>query len=195
MHPVQEEPELQDRFSSRSKPGFMKRLRQVVHRKLPPPCQDPLPPSLARSGKETGPTSESIATSPVIALNHSRSQEPFQPSQATDSRIAKRRSESHIKSTISAKPAESPSLRRASDHPYPKRIVSTSFVWGLLPSFLSPHHSPANSFVDLIPAELRQPRKGDVVCLSYGTLDDQGMGKLGGRSDHRPVIGSYAVYL
>ncbi|TRM64965.1 hypothetical protein BD626DRAFT_400217 [Schizophyllum amplum] len=39
------------------------------------------------------------------------------------------------------------------------------------------------------------PRKGDVVCLSYRTLDDKQMRKLEGRSDHRPVIGSYAVYL
>jgi len=39
------------------------------------------------------------------------------------------------------------------------------------------------------------PRKGDVACLSYNTLDDRGMRRLEGRSDHRPVIGSYAVYL
>ena len=39
------------------------------------------------------------------------------------------------------------------------------------------------------------PRKGDVVCLSYRTLDDRGMRRLEGRSDHRPVIGVYAVYL
>ncbi|KAF8588898.1 DNase I-like protein [Ramaria rubella] len=38
-------------------------------------------------------------------------------------------------------------------------------------------------------------RKGDVVCLCYRTLDDQQMRRLEGRSDHRPVIGSYAVYV
>jgi len=37
--------------------------------------------------------------------------------------------------------------------------------------------------------------KGDVVCLSYDTLDDRGMRRLEARSDHRPVIGSYAVYV
>ncbi|KAG9315086.1 hypothetical protein JVU11DRAFT_4198 [Chiua virens] len=37
--------------------------------------------------------------------------------------------------------------------------------------------------------------KGEVVCLDYRTLDDRGMRLLEGRSDHRPVIGSYAVYL
>ncbi|KAF8484379.1 hypothetical protein JB92DRAFT_3028984 [Gautieria morchelliformis] len=38
-------------------------------------------------------------------------------------------------------------------------------------------------------------RKGDVVCLSYRTLDDRQMRRLEGRSDHRPVIGSYATYI
>jgi hypothetical protein len=45
------------------------------------------------------------------------------------------------------------------------------------------------------PAELSRPRKGDVVCLSYRTLDDRGMRRLEGRSDHRPVIGVYAIYV
>lgn len=39
------------------------------------------------------------------------------------------------------------------------------------------------------------PRRGDVVCLSYRSLDDYGMRRLEGRSDHRPVIGSYAIYV
>jgi hypothetical protein len=43
--------------------------------------------------------------------------------------------------------------------------------------------------------ESSRPRKGDVVCLSYRTLDDRGMRQLEGRSDHRPVIGVYAIYV
>lgn len=39
------------------------------------------------------------------------------------------------------------------------------------------------------------PVRGDVVCLSYRSLDDREMRLLEGRSDHRPVIGSYAVYI
>ncbi|KDN50578.1 hypothetical protein RSAG8_01076, partial [Rhizoctonia solani AG-8 WAC10335] len=38
-------------------------------------------------------------------------------------------------------------------------------------------------------------RRGDIVCVSYGTLDDREMQRLGGRSDHRPVIGTYTVYI
>jgi hypothetical protein len=46
-----------------------------------------------------------------------------------------------------------------------------------------------------IPDHASPPKKGNVICLSYNTLDDRGMRRLEGRSDHRPVIGSYAVYL
>ncbi|KAH8117908.1 hypothetical protein DFH11DRAFT_1571376 [Phellopilus nigrolimitatus] len=35
------------------------------------------------------------------------------------------------------------------------------------------------------------PRKGGVVALGYGSLDDQAMRQLEGWSDNRPVIGSY----
>lgn len=41
----------------------------------------------------------------------------------------------------------------------------------------------------------RRPRKGDVVCLGYDSLDDIAMRRLEGRSDHRPVVGSFAIYL
>ncbi|EMD33400.1 hypothetical protein CERSUDRAFT_118002, partial [Gelatoporia subvermispora B] len=40
-----------------------------------------------------------------------------------------------------------------------------------------------------------RPRRGDVLCLGYNTLDDRSMVRLEGRSDHRPVIGSYALFL
>jgi hypothetical protein len=43
--------------------------------------------------------------------------------------------------------------------------------------------------------ESPRPRKGDIVCLSYRTLDDRGMCRLEGRSDHRPVVGVYAIYV
>jgi hypothetical protein len=43
--------------------------------------------------------------------------------------------------------------------------------------------------------ESPRARKGDIVCLSYRTLDDRGMRRLEGRSDHRPVVGVYAIYV
>ncbi|KAG7089700.1 hypothetical protein E1B28_011355 [Marasmius oreades] len=68
--------------------------------------------------------------------------------------------------------------------------------WRFLQSFLT-HHSSGSTSSDnsIVVPSTKLPRKGDVVCLSYNTLDDKGMRRLEGRSDHRPVIGSYAVYL
>jgi hypothetical protein len=62
-----------------------------------------------------------------------------------------------------------------------------------LPAFLSPHNNttPESRQASSSPVYVR----GDVVCMSYGTLDDKEMKRLEGRSDHRPVIGAYAVYL
>jgi hypothetical protein len=67
--------------------------------------------------------------------------------------------------------------------------------WRFFP-FLSregaaPTNTPADRTVDASPP----PQKGEVICLSYTSLDDRGMRRLEGRSDHRPVIGSYAIYL
>ncbi|KAI9512954.1 hypothetical protein F5148DRAFT_560300 [Russula earlei] len=55
----------------------------------------------------------------------------------------------------------------------------------------------ASASAATVPTESSQPRhrKGDVACLSYRTLDDRGMRRLEGRSDHRPVIGVYAIYV
>jgi hypothetical protein len=73
----------------------------------------------------------------------------------------------------------------------PNTTIPLSSRWRFLPTLfsLTPAHAEP-------PAEelLAAPRKGDVVCLRYHTLDDRGMRRLEGRSDHRPVIGSYAVY-
>lgn len=38
-------------------------------------------------------------------------------------------------------------------------------------------------------------KRGEVQCLDYATLSDREMRRLEGRSDHRPVIGQFAVYL
>ncbi|KAG8942045.1 hypothetical protein FRC04_003893 [Tulasnella sp. 424] len=38
-------------------------------------------------------------------------------------------------------------------------------------------------------------RKGEVVCVKYDTLDDRQMRLLEARSDHRPVMGDFAIYI
>ncbi|KAH9945499.1 DNase I-like protein [Epithele typhae] len=81
----------------------------------------------------------------------------------------------------------------------PHTISSPSapvFKW-LLPFLYRDGHQTMGQPSDQATPSLQAPvhRRGDVVCLKYDTLDDQGMRKLEGRSDHRPVIGSYAVYI
>lgn len=77
----------------------------------------------------------------------------------------------------------------------------TSIFWrNLLPPFRS-RDAPRLLSAGLETPPLQEPspapppRRGDVVCLGYHTLDDKGMKRLMGRSDHRPVIGSYALYI
>jgi hypothetical protein len=71
----------------------------------------------------------------------------------------------------------------------PLHHVAAPSRWRFLP-FLSRESPPITE----LPVQL-PPRKGDIMCLSYDTLDDRGMRRLEGRSDHRPVIGSYAIYI
>ena len=37
--------------------------------------------------------------------------------------------------------------------------------------------------------------KGEVNCSHYGTLDDSAMRRLEGRSDHRPILGTFSIYI
>ncbi|KAG6877511.1 hypothetical protein C0993_006460 [Termitomyces sp. T159_Od127] len=73
---------------------------------------------------------------------------------------------------------------------------ASSSRWRFLPSLFSHNTQSSTSIERPSSADtVVAPRKGDVVCLSYDTLDDRGMRRLQGRSDHRPVIGSYVVYV
>lgn len=73
---------------------------------------------------------------------------------------------------------------------------ASSSRWRFLPSLFSHNTQSSTSIERPSSADaVLAPRKGDVVCLSYDTLDDRGMRRLEGRSDHRPVIGSYVVYV
>ncbi|KAE9401461.1 DNase I-like protein [Gymnopus androsaceus JB14] len=99
------------------------------------------------------------------------------------------------RASTSAPPIPPESSPYARD-PVQREPVPTPSKWRFFP-FL--HNTSTNSSDVITTAStisgLKPPRKGDIVCLSYDTLDDRGMRRLEGRSDHRPVIGSYAVYM
>ncbi|GLB40612.1 putative inositol polyphosphate phosphatase, catalytic domain homologues [Lyophyllum shimeji] len=96
-----------------------------------------------------------------------------------------------------------PQARRASASAATPLLTTTHSIptpasssrWRFFPSFFSNAATQSSTSIETPSADAIPPRKGDVVCLSYGTLDDRGMRRLEGRSDHRPVIGSYAVYI
>ncbi len=95
-------------------------------------------------------------------------------------------------------PLESHAPRRGtdtsegSDRPH---TATHQFTWrGLIPSFLSPTYTQGPPQDTVLTAPV-MPVKGEVKCLTYNTLDDRGMRRLEGRSDHRPVIGAYIVYV
>ncbi|KAJ7032469.1 inositol polyphosphate phosphatase [Mycena alexandri] len=77
--------------------------------------------------------------------------------------------------------------------------AATPSRWRFFPSFLSHNSTQSGSSqdpsvsIDTIPPRI--PRRGEVQCLNYNTLDDRGMRRLEGRSDHRPVIAAYVVYV
>ncbi|KAI0029113.1 hypothetical protein K488DRAFT_89071 [Vararia minispora EC-137] len=75
-------------------------------------------------------------------------------------------------------------------HQHPQPHTAPAWKLPFLP-FLGPAPPPAATTLQ----PPRGRRRGDVVCFAYRTLDDRGMRRLEGRSDHRPVIGSYVVYL
>ncbi|TFY62188.1 hypothetical protein EVJ58_g4021 [Rhodofomes roseus] len=80
----------------------------------------------------------------------------------------------------------------------PAVVTSPASRWfGFLPAFLHREGSmPTMSRPDSpITPEQPPPQRGTVVCLGYRSLDDAAMRRLEGRSDHRPVIGSYAIYI
>ncbi|CAK5268597.1 unnamed protein product, partial [Mycena citricolor] len=107
--------------------------------------------------------------------------------------VARSRSSEAI--TMSSPPGSHPSP--ISPGPRPRRAslvhdhrAATPSRWRFFPSFLS--HPSAHSS-DGPPSD--GPRRGEVFCTSYRTLDDRGMRRLEGRSDHRPVIGTYTIYI
>lgn len=216
VQPEPEEEEVVGDASTRSRPGLKQLFAKAFRQRSRSASQDSTLSTVPKSSREATPTSpsqpQSIPLSPTEqsrsppALSHSRSHENLRvrplsgPARMTKPRSSSRlrRINSLITGDTSAQPGGERPPRRSTEDPNIRRPQSRGGMWGFLPALFSPSSSPAASTVELVPQEPgtpRKPRKGEVVCLSYKTLDDQGMRRLGGRSDHRPVMGSFAVYL
>jgi hypothetical protein len=145
----------------------------------PPTPRDKLPHSQSIEGLRVNPGSPTLPTHNSADLGRRRSNSVT--SSKTPSQILDR---PHRRATASASVPTSACSTTPNTAP-------TSSRWRFLPTLfsLTPAHTEP-------PAEelSAAPRKGEIVCLRYHTLDDRGMRRLEGRSDHRPVIGSYAVY-
>ena len=102
-----------------------------------------------------------------------------------------RRSATFSSSTTSnplpVRPASVEASRDSQKDPPPTQTAASP-RWRLLPFLTRERDSSAKV------NEVKQ-RKGEVVCLDYNALDDRGMRRLEGRSDHRPVTGTYILYI
>jgi hypothetical protein len=76
----------------------------------------------------------------------------------------------------------------------PRRWFSLQFLSAIHNLHAGPSPARISQVLPVVPPPPRH-RKGDMVCIAYETLSDQEMRRLEGRSDHRPVIGHYAVFL
>ena len=104
----------------------------------------------------------------------------------------------HLPAAAEASSSGPPPLPVPERDPKPVLAAAGPRRWFSL-QFLSTIHnlqagpSPAPRTSQAIPPS--RYRKGDMVCISYETLSDREMRRLEGRSDHRPVIGHYAVFV
>ncbi|KAF8807082.1 DNase I-like protein [Phlegmacium glaucopus] len=116
-----------------------------------------------------------LASSHVVSDRHANEEDPYRSNDVSP-------------------PTATLSLRRSMvfDSPREQSHSSTS-RWRFLPAFLSPTSPQSNAVLEHVGTTVHT--KGDIVCLGYNTLDDRGMRRLEGRSDHRPVIGTYVISL
>ena len=208
VQPEAEESSVVADTPTRSRPGLKQLLVKALHPRSRSLSQDFTSSTSAKSSKLVTPTSPSHPEPPdfppspqslkhaTLGPNDLHDTLTVGASSGADT-ITRRRTPSRMNfAARGALTLDSKLPRCFTEDPSSRRSQSRSVVWGILPSlFLS--SSPRASTSELVPQlpkAPQKPRKGEMVCLSYKTLDDRGMHRLEGRSDHRPVIGTFAVY-
>lgn len=168
----------------------------------------PITMSLDSAGATLSAPSRPVHNNGVDCHSKRRSTDPVHGTLSVDapSDLLRRRSASGpLPAAAKASSAGPPALPMPELDPQPVPAAAGPRRWFSL-QFLSAIHnlhagpsprSPATRTSQVIPPVPPPPRhrKGDMVCISYETLSDKEMRRLEGRSDHRPVIGHYAVFV
>jgi len=200
-----------DKFLSPFRRRPSKSARHTRMPTAPKPSAYPTPP-LIPPLKSAPPLSNTIFPQPV----------PIPPPMPTSSdshteSLGSHRPSRELHYPLSASAAQRRPARRATSSaaasPPPAAPTHRRSTFGVFISPLSGGDSSRWRFLDFFspghashPSEAEQPatpvttpvavrRKGEVVCLEYDTLDDRGMRRLEGRSDHRPVMGTFIAYM
>lgn len=165
-------------------------------------------PSLARSRSSTALDSQSPPMLNILSPRPRTATSPVAPAPApvrastSPELLPALRPISPLSSNLAASPRHSFTADSPPPAVSPKDSGHHSSArWRFLP-FLSTStessrdgHGPPERAPSPAPPPAPAPRRGDIVCQSYRTLDDRGMRRLEGRSDHRPVIGTYVLYI
>ncbi|EJD06622.1 DNase I-like protein [Fomitiporia mediterranea MF3/22] len=148
-------------------------------RSIEPVSTTPLMPSSMRKRRSRAYTAMPVISAPVVTLPEDTTPIAEMETPETSRPAPSKDSVGRQRTTSSRGWLRLPFFNREADH---EPLVSDENF--------DPGH-PRES----IGARPRRHRRGEVVALGYNSLDDQAMRRLEGRSDHRPVIGSYAIYI
>lgn len=145
------------------------------------------------------PASPKYDRSPSLNVLHQHS-DPFQASPINETgKDSRRRSFSTSVVTLSSEPTREASVTPRPTSPDNNERASHGFGGGI-PGFrwLFPRALPTPPDISQQGPTLELPplhQKGEIVCNRYDTLSDRQMRQLEARSDHRPVMGHFSIYL
>lgn len=173
--------------------------------KLMPATPVPMTMSLDSTGATLSAPNHPVRNNGVDSHSRRRSTDPVHGTLSVDApsdRLRRRSASGPLPAAANASSSGPPALPMPELDPQPVPSAAGPRRWFSL-QFLSAIHnlhagpSPATRTSQAIPPVPPPPRhrKGDMVCISYETLSDKEMRRLEGRSDHRPVIGHYAVFV
>ena len=172
--------------------------------KLMPAIPVPMTMSLDSAGATLSVPSHPVHNNRVDCHSRRRSTDPVHgtlPVDAPSDLLPRRSASGPLPATAKASSSGPPALPMPELDPQPvlaaagpRRWFSLQFLSAIHNLHAGPSPTRTSQAMPPVPPPPRH-RKGDMVCISYETLSDKEMRRLEGRSDHRPVIGHYAVFV